>query len=707
MFSCLLHRINTCCRVDGNDSCSEWLWSAVTLTAALPCFIIIGISVSVGFSHSVLASSNDVLGICGDFKDEKFYSISDIQGAGFSSPLIGRSVITEGVVTLVLQGKNQYRGFWLQEQDSSNTSSKASHFALASKSTGIFVYHQGQPVKSGQRVRLLAQVEEYKGLTEVKKIKAIRICDSGLKLPKAEKILLPVSSLLQLEAKEGMRIILPQTLVISDLHGAGYGLGNYGQFAVSSQLHIQPTELWSPVQLRKGKASSLLKKELDYLLVDDGSARAFPKFIPYPTAEGYSAHNSIRVSDRVNHISGILHAYDDHYIVIPDNTAGIAIQTAYPRTTTPSIYKNSNLIIASMNLGNYFNGDAEKNEQNNGGFPTARGAKSVAGFTLQTEKIASALLAMDADIIALMEVENDGYGQYSAINSLTKSLNYKIKTNNKSYFYAQSDSKPQYQYVKPAIKQLTQGKLGRDVISVGLLYRPQKVSLSGAARVLDSRRSKNALFNDRRNRPSLIQTFKFNQQNFVIAVNHFKAKGRPCNEVEVDALQGNCNVTRYRAALALADFLKQSEYSSLPTLILGDLNAYSKEEPLLVLYEAGFENLKYAPQFLSKDWFPNKTLFLNKNQAIKQVLPSFSYSFRGLLGNLDHALANSEFLPFIKSVDSWHINSLEDVLLDYSMEGNGHKHPSVDIYGSPDMYRSSDHDPVVLGIQFPEASPLN
>jgi predicted extracellular nuclease len=128
---------------------------------------------------------------------------------------------------------------------------------------------------------------------------------------------------------------------------------------------------------------------------------------------------------------------------------------------------------------------------------------------------------------------------------------------------------------------------------------------------------------------------------------------------------------------------------------LGDLNAYSQEEPLLALYEAGFENLKYAAQFISQDRLLDDVLFSNKNQTMKKVLPSFSYSFRGLLGNLDHALANSEFLPFIKSVDSWHINSLEDILLDYNT------------YGSPDMVRSSDHDPIILGIQFPEASPLN
>jgi predicted extracellular nuclease len=675
--------------------------------AALTCIIIIGISVSLGISPPVLASSGGLLGACGDFNYKNFYSISDIQGAGFTSPLIGRRVITEGVVTLVLQGRHQYRGFWLQQQDSPNTSNKTSSSTSVSESKGIFVYHQGQAVTSGQSVRLFARVEEYKGLTSVKKIKALKICDSGLELPKAETILLPVSSLMQLEAKEGMRIILPQELVISDLHGAGYGLGNYGQFGVSSQLHIQPTELWTAAQLRKGKASSLLKKELDYLLVDDGSAKAFPKFIPYPTIEGFSAENPIRVSDRVSHVSGILHAYDDHYIVIPENTAAIAIQTAYPRTKTPSIAKKSNVIIASMNLGNYFNGDAKNTKQNHAGFPTARGAKSAAGFTLQTDKIVSALAAMDADIIAVMEVENDGYGKNSAINSLTQALNEKIKATHQSHVYAHPTSTLQYRYVKPAINQLIQGKLGRDAISVGLLYRPETVSLSGAVRVLDSRHSKNALFNDRRNRPSLIQTFTFNQQRFVIAVNHFKARGRPCNEAEVDALQGNCNVTRYHAALALAAFLKQSEDASRPILILGDLNAYSQEEPLLALYEAGFENLKYAAQFISQDRLSNNVLFSNKNQAMKKLLPSFSYSFRGLLGNLDHALANSEFLPFIKSVDSWHINALEDILLDYNTEDNGHKQPAFDTYGSPDMVRSSDHDPIILGIQFPEASPLN
>jgi predicted extracellular nuclease len=386
----------------------------------------------------------------------------------------------------------------------------------------------------------------------------------------------------------------------------------------------------------------------------------------------------------VSPIEGILHAYGDHYLVIPENTAAISIHTAYPRTKTPAVSNASNLIVASMNLGNYFNGAVSNKNNKTQGFPTARGAKSLVGFTLQTEKIVSALLAMDADIIALMELENDGYGKDSALNSLTQALNEKLSNI--------SQHSSHYQYIKPIDSQLTQGKLGRDVIAVGLLYRPEKVSLSGVSRILDAGSSKDYLFDDRRNRPSLVQKFNVNQQDFVIAVNHFKAKGRPCDEVEIDALQGNCNITRYHAALALAAFLKQGKDSLLPTLILGDLNSYSQEEPLLALYESGFTNLKYSIQLANKDSFANSFSY------------NFSYSFQGLLGNLDHALANSAFLPFVKSVDSWHINSLEDVLLDYNTEENGHQSPAEDTYGKPDMYRSSDHDPVVLGLQFPEPS---
>ncbi len=610
------------------------------------------------------------LGVCGDNQHDNYYSISAIQGNKFSSPLINRWVITEGVVTLSLQGKYQYKGFWLQQKDASPRSKNSSR--------GIFVYHDKKSIKSGQSIRLLAQVSEYHSLTEIKKVRAIKVCNSNAYLPKAEKINLPLSSLIELEAKEGMRVTLAQRLVVSDLYGAGYGLGNYGQFAVSSQLHSQPTELYTAEQLRKNK-DLLPAKELDYLLIDDASAKVFPKAIAFPMPKGFSADNSVRVSDQVMPLDGILHAYGDNYIIIPENVADVEIISLFPRTKKPKVYKDANLVIASMNLANYFNGKRNNNSQKDSGFPTSRGARSYKGLLLQTEKIVSALAAIDADIIALMEIENDGYGAYSALADLTRVLN-------KQYSFDQ-----QYKFIKPDISLLADGKLGQDSIAVALLYRPYKVKTKGAAKLLNSKTPLKSLFDDRRNRPSLIQRFEFKQQEFIIAVNHFKSKGRPCPEVELDKLQGNCNIIRYQAALALAETLaqKNNKERALPTLILGDLNSYSQEDPLLALYQAGYKNLKYLPQFLNS----------SKNNA--ESLPNFSYSFQGLLGNLDHALGNAELLPLIKSIDSWHINSIEDVLLDYNKEKNGHKYPSIDTYGKADMYRSSDHDPVVIGLQFP------
>lgn len=615
-----------------------------------------------GAVASSLSTSN--LGICGDKNHSGYRSIRAIQGEEVASPLLNKWVVTEGVVTLSLQGKNQYRGFWLQQTDS---------LIGEKSSSGIFVYYDGQPVKSGQIIRLLAQVAEYHGLTEFRKVKALKSCAFDASLPKAIKITLPVVSITELEALEGMRVFLRQDLVVSDLYGAGNGLGNYGQFAISSQLHSQPTERFSAAQLRENK-NLLPVKALDYLLIDDASAKPFPSFIPYPTSAGFSADNAVRITDRLKYVKGVLHAYGEYYMVIPDSVSGIEIKPARLRSKEPAVSKSANLVIASLNLSNYFNGDRINNDQKNRGFPTVRGARSYRGFLLQTEKIVSALSAMDADIIGLMEVENDGYGSYSAIQDLTRALNKGVS------------AKGKYHFIRPPPDLLNDGRLGSDVISVGLLYRPNKVKVKRLAKVLNTRTSHNSLFDDTRNRPSLIQRFEFKGQEFIIGVNHFKSKSRPCDEVEFDTLQGNCNITRYKAALALGNFLQQQGSGSLPTLILGDLNSYSQEDPLLALYDLGFHNLKY------------RTDLSNLSN-----MPSFSYSFQGLLGNLDHALANEAFLPFIESLDSWHINSIEDVLLDYKREDNGHSFPSLDIYGSGDAYRSSDHDPVVLGLQFPDA----
>ena len=226
---------------------------------------------------------------------------------------------------------------------------------------------------------------------------------------------------------------------------------------------------------------------------------------------------------------------------------------------------------------------------------------------------------------------------------------------------------------------------------MGILYHSQKVKPIGAVKVLDSSSSSKykdehgkfrALFNDGYNRVSLLQQFSRTKQPFYVAVNHFKSKGRPCETEVEDDLQGHCNLERTNAVLALVDFINRKTEEGIPVLITGDLNSYSQEDPLLVLAQAGFENLNAVASIDAGD------------------KPFFSYSYQGYLGNLDHVLANSAMLPYVRSIDSWHINSVEDSLLDYHTESNGQNYPSVDHYAEPDAYRSSDHDPLVIGIEF-------
>lgn len=609
------------------------------------------------FMPASRASSHDqtsaLLGVCGDRQFKSFLDIRDIR---VPSSRVGQWAAIEGIVTQVSQGQGEqegYRGFWLQQPHQK---------AYA----GIFVYHAKTKVKRGQRIRIFAQVANYHGLTELKKVRAIKVCADRQQLPKSQRISLPVNSLTELAALEGMRVLLAQPLIVSDLYGAGYGLGNYGQFALSSQLHYQPTELFSADRIRKGLAPLQVKAK-DYLLIDDGQSKPYPSYIPFPNAKGFSVNNPLRIGDTLNEVSGILHRYDEHYVLIPNAKDGAVEIKSQARVEVPYVEETANLIVASMNLRNFFNGSPLNIAQPNRGFPAKRGAKSYQGFLAQKAKLVAALTIIDADVIALMELENDGYGKYSAIADLTRALN-KTQTIERHY-----------QYVIP-----NRPQLGADEISVGLLYRADKIKVLGSAKILDSNSSKHAsrLFDDSYHRPSLMQTFSLNNKAFTLVVNHFKSKGRPCGNLEIDDLQGSCNRERKQAAFALIEFINQQVPRERPLLIVGDLNSYSQEEPLLALYDAGFSNL-------------NNSSLLDRTKA-----RSFSYSYQGYLGNLDHALVNATMLEKVRSFDSWHINSIEDVLLDYQTEENGQVYPSIDHYSAPDAYRSSDHDPLVIGIEF-------
>jgi hypothetical protein len=71
----------------------------------------------------------------------------------------------------------------------------------------------------------------------------------------------------------------------------------------------------------------------------------------------------------------------------------------------------------------------------------------------------------------------------------------------------------------------------------------------------------------------------------------------------------------------------------------------------------------------------------------------YSYSFSGLSGSLDHILVNDAALARSTGTDIWNINGGESLALEYSR----YNYHGTDFHAEG-PYRSSDHDPVILGL---------
>ena len=582
-------------------------------------------------------------GTCG----EPATPINEIQGSGKTSPLKGKRVSVEAIVVGSFRGEEALNGFFLQEED-------ANHDDDAASSEGIFVDESitGIALSLGDKVRLSGEVKEKNGLTKLRKINGLQVCSSGVNFTPSQ-VSLPVSSLDDFERYEGMAVQFKQTLSVTTTRG----LGRYGELglAVNGRL-MNPTQVATP-----GKAARHLGEanDLRRILLDDGRTTQNPAVVPYPAPE-LSANNTVRVGDDVSSIKGVMTYGFGLYRIHP--TSAPVFTPSNKRSAAPSLPGTGSLTVASFNVLNYFNGAS--------GFPSKRGADSASEFARQRAKIISALATMDADIVGLIEIENNGYGADSAIQDLVNGL---------------SEAGLNYNFIDPGLD-----SIGTDAIALGFIYKPDTVAVAGNSAILDS--SIDPDFLDIKNRPSLAQTFREIASGgaLTIAVNHFKSKGSNCNSIgdpDTGDGQGNCNLTRTKAASALAKWLNTNPTGSddEDILVIGDLNAYAMEDPITTLKSAGYTNLVST---------------MNGKNA-------YSYVYGGESGSLDHALASKTLNRQVSGISEWHINADEAIILDYNEE-----YKSADLltkYYSAGPYRASDHDPLILELALtrPVASKIN
>ncbi|WP_430647078.1 ExeM/NucH family extracellular endonuclease [Agromyces sp. GXS1127] len=424
-----------------------------------------------------------------------------------------------------------------------------------------------------------------------------------------------------------------------------FNFGRYNEVALGTERQMQPTAVYEP---GSPEAIALADaNEANRITLDDGRSIENPDPAIHPNGEEFALDNTFRGGGLVSNATGVLDYRFDLWRVQP--TEGADYEAVNLRTDAPEV--GGNFTVASFNVLNYFT------------TLNSRGANTQAEFDRQEAKIVAALAEIDADVFGLIEIENNGD---TAVGTLVEALNEVVGAGT-------------YDLVST-------GVLGTDVITTAFIYKPSEVELAGDFAVLDE--TVDPRFDTDRNRPALAQTFADVEsgEEVTVVVNHLKSKGSDCDDIgdpDTGDGQGNCNLTRTAAAEALADWLATGPTGAEPgrDLIIGDLNSYDKEDPIQALLEAGYTDLLLA----------------------EQGEYAYSYVFDGQLGYLDYALAGPGLLPQVTGAAPWAVNADEPSLLDYDMT---YKKDAQDAIFAPDAYRSSDHDPVLVGFDFvpPELS---
>lgn len=580
--------------------------------------------------------------------------VAGIQGSGPTSPLEGQIVSIQGVVTGDFQDNDSDNvsnlgGFYVQDVPDGDPAT----------SDGIFVFDGSNPVTAvevGDSVLVRGTVNEHFGETQIN-ADTVKIVGSGAILPAP--VNLPASNtvansdgdlIADLEHLEGMLLVFPQELVVSDLRN----LERFGSLTLSQG--------GRPFQFTNSNAPDVIAYAAHKrafasrsIVLDDGNRASNVSNIRFLNAGTHSGY-SIRAGDTVTGITGNLRYSrgsggdgDERWRLMPVAEPQFARRN--PRPGAPSV--GGDLRVASFNVLNFFS-TVDEGQNNCGpqGNDGCRGADSTRERDRQLAKIATALTQMDADIVALIELENNAS---ASLEMIVRELNSRIGTNDFSY--------------------VETGVINDDVIKTGFVYRTSTIALSGNFALLDS--SVDSRFNDSRNRPALAQTFVTigNGATLTVVVNHLKSKGSSCEsdgDPNTRDGQGNCNRTRSNAAAAIADWIATDPTGSSDSdfLIIGDLNAYTKEDPLTVFRNAGMTNLVEADD------------------------ETYSFVFDAQAGALDHAVASASLLPQVVETVEWHINADEPPLLDYNLDFG--RDPALFDPALP--YRASDHDPVIIGL---------
>ena len=618
---------------------------------------------------------NDDAESCGD----PYTATYAIQGST-GTPAITGNVSTEGIVVGDFETSAALQGFFIQDPlGDANTGTSDGLFVFTGPSTNA--------VSAGDRVRIAGFARDRFNLTAIQGANdnnaavpttGIQICSTGNPLPAATEVTLPVTAIGDFEKYEAIRVVFSQNLVIAEY----FNYDQFGEIVLALPLTGEPRPFSGTALDEPGAAANArtLANSLRRITLDDGQGGSNPATLRHPNGLPFSTSNLFRGGDHVQNAIGVLSFDFSLYRIVPTGPADYTASN--PRPLTPGPVGGS-LRVSAMNTLNFFitadypTGNPLDNKCGHLNTLECRGWDSdqPLEFDRQRDKLIKALAGLDADILGLNELENsNGVDALTAQNGIVVGLNAELGVGT----YAAIET----------------GTIGTDAIRVGLIYKPAAVTPVGTFKLLTT--TVDPRFIDTRSRPALAQTFEeiATGARFTVVVNHLKSKGSACADIgDPDAFdgQGNCNLTRKAAAEAIVDWLATDPTNSNDPdfLIMGDLNSYAMEDPI--------DAIKLGPDDTANTADDYTNLISHFNGPF-----AYSYTFDGQAGYLDHALANAALFGQVTGAVDWHINSDEADAIDYDTT---FKPPSQEALWQENAYRTSDHDPVIVGLDLVNVAP--
>ena len=706
-------------------------------------------------------------------------SPSEVQGTGFSSPLIAEGktesdekVAVEGIISAKVSLPNE--GFYLRNIASDNDPETSDGIFVSSSAAG--------DLKVGQTVCIGSKVVEFQGQTQLSADTAFswNVTDTDiLTQPTDIEVISSDNGSFDktLERYEGMLVNLPtdldpqadgdQDMRITRSFSYNYlssPNGRNNMVAAYKRPNLQPNHLHvagSP------ESKAAYEQNNDYRLVIESATKSNGTELPYYAGFNSDPHtNYIRIDDSLVNAQGVISQYEtelipgtdkydqDYSLTITNQLTSDNFIHNLPRTKKPDLKDtvaedDFAIRVASQNLFNFFNSPFGGDNNNYG---QSRGAETFDEYIHQRTKLVEIIRAQDADVMALMEIENNGFGDASAIAEIVNQVNIQYVDERAQDYNGPNSTENRYVFVgfdnngNQMLDNLD--AIGSDAIATGIIYRPSKLSIERTRVIPMPQQKAPTIVNDlgevikdqnqeilengqNYHRDALVVTFIVNQtgKRLTLSVNHLKSKGSTCweewqgvefgnattwNNREAPDLdyQGSCAEFRVAGAVHLGE-----EMEDVPgdKIILGDLNSYAKEDPVLVLTQnprnktivsASHTFLGPKPQF-NEDGSPvviTKTYgyidIVGEKFKEKGKTP-WSYSFSDEIGSLDHILISPSLKDRVVDATDWHVNAAETGLYDYqnrfkgSIDGTGaHK------FYKGDFYRASDHDPALITLSY-------